>query len=253
MLSGIQAILFDMGGTLVDYPVPSWPLMAGKCIEGVYGHLVRPESALPPAATAMPDAAEAHHRRTAPAAGTPVQHRALVGLRRVVRSVSGRTLPRMAEACARMLVADGRLFDDALPAVRALEARGYRLGLVSNTPWGTPEYLWENQLERFGLGRHFKVACFSSGVGFRKPDPRIFRAALESPGGRARLDALRGRRRRRRYRRRHPGGDAVGPDPPARARSYPAPSLGAVSFRPDLSIASLEDLLDHLPARGENR
>ncbi len=184
MLSGIEAILFDMGGTLIDYPVPSWPLAAGKCIEGAYAYLVRPESELPPVAAAMPDAREAHQRRTAPAAGTPVPHRVLVGLRRVVRSVSGRTLPRMAEACARMLVADGRVFDDALPAVRALEARGYRLGIVSNTPWGTPEYLWANQLDRFGLGRHFRVACFSSGVGFRKPDTRIFRVALRGSGPR---------------------------------------------------------------------
>jgi HAD superfamily hydrolase (TIGR01549 family) len=246
VFSGIHTILFDLGATLVDYPIPSWPLAAGKCIEGVYGYLVRPESKLPPAAAVMPGATEAHLRRATPAADSPIQHRATLGLRRVVRSVSGRTLPRMAEACARMLVADGRAFDDALPTVRTLEERRYRLGLVSNTPWGTPEYLWENQLVRFGLAQHFKAACFSSAVGFRKPDPRIFRAVLD------RLDA-------------EPAKTLmVGDDLEAdivgaaqagmrsalvrrHARSYSDPPLGTLSVLPDLRIASLEELLDHLP------
>jgi len=37
-------------------------------------------------------------------------------------------------------------------------------------------------LERFGLAEFFEVACFSSHVGFRKPDPRIFRSALDALG-----------------------------------------------------------------------
>ncbi len=32
MLDGIQVILFDMGGTLVEYPLPRWPVMIGRSL-----------------------------------------------------------------------------------------------------------------------------------------------------------------------------------------------------------------------------
>jgi len=187
-LADIEAVLFDLGGTLIDYPVPSWHVMVGQCVGGVYGFFVHPESERPVPAAEVPPPAEAHARRGSPRPDAPWPHRLTIALRRMVRSLSGRTLPRVAEACARPLVAAGCLFEDSLPTLQALRDRGYRLGLVSNTPWGTPEYLWTSQLERFGLEGFFEVRCFSSHIGFRKPDPRIFRIALDRlgvPAGRA--------------------------------------------------------------------
>jgi putative hydrolase of the HAD superfamily len=182
LLADVQFILFDMGGTLVDYPVPSWPVAIGRCLEGMYGFMVRPEKELLPPAAAMAahDGARPHH--TPPPPDTALPHRATMALRRMVRSLSNRTLPRMAEACARTLVSEARLFPDTLPALDELKFRGYRMGVVSNTPWGSPEYLWENQLVRFGLMPYFGACVFSSGVGFRKPDVRIFQAALDRLG-----------------------------------------------------------------------
>jgi HAD superfamily hydrolase (TIGR01509 family) len=174
-----QAVLFDMGGTLLDYPVPPWPVIAGRCVKGaVSGLVLGNDSSLPPAA-AVPDPAHAPSKRASdPDAALP--YRVTMALRRVVRSVSGLTLPTLGEMCARPLVAEGSIVPGARETLAVLRTRGYRLGLVSNTPWGTPDYLWTGQLERFGLAGFFEVACFSSDVGFRKPDPRIFRAALKA-------------------------------------------------------------------------
>jgi FMN phosphatase YigB (HAD superfamily) len=246
VLSGIEAILFDMGGTLIDYPVPNWPTAIGKCLEGVYGFIVRPETASP--AVPVPGHEETHVRRDPLPPDAPAPHRAMMGLRRVVRSVSGRTLPRMAEACARMIVADGRIFPDTLPALRGLEARGYPMGIVSNTPWGTPEYFWENQLDRFGLGRHFAVACFSSGVGFRKPDSRIFRIALDRLGADPARTLFVGDELE---------ADIVGASQAGMrtalvkryARSRTGQPRPPVDPRATLQIASLAELLLHLPDR----
>ncbi|HUX01789.1 MAG: HAD family hydrolase [Phycisphaerae bacterium] len=178
----IQAVLFDLGGTLADYDLPSWPRAVARCAEGVYGFLVRPAAELHPPAAAIPPPELAHAARGVASPEHPLPHRVALGLRRIVRAVSGRTLPAIAEACARPIMATGRLYDDALPTLNALQARGYRLGLVSNTPWGTPPYLWENQVERFGLASLLPVRVFSSAVGRRKPDPEVFRDVL------ARLD-----------------------------------------------------------------
>lgn len=251
-LSDIDAVLFDMGGTLVDYPVPSWPVIAGRCLEGVYGYLVRRERDLPPPAAAVPGPEEAHARRPTPAPDTALPHRIMLALRRMVRSLSGRTLPRMAEACARPLVASARLFDDSLPVLRTLKDRGYRLGLVSNTPWGTPDYLWENQVQRFSLEPYFEVRLFSSVFGLRKPDARIFQAALDGLGVPAARAVFIGD---------NPEADILGaagagmrtvlierPGRPASQKSARRP-VRQDPAKPDLRVKSLAELLDHLPFR----
>lgn len=55
-----------------------------------------------------------------------------------------------------------------------LKRRGYRLGVISNAD-GSVEAL----LESLGLRRHFEFVIDSGSVGVEKPDPRIFRMALE--------------------------------------------------------------------------
>ena len=182
MLDDVEAVVFDLGGTLVEYALPSWPAMLGQCVDAAYGFLVRPQQQWPPPAAPMPSPAEAQMRRRRIGRDTALLHRVTMGLRRIIRAVSSRTLPAIAEACARPLMATGRVYEDALPTLRTLRVRGYRLGLISNTPWGTPDYLWEKQVEKFHLAPLMDVRLFSSGVGIRKPDPRIFREALRRLG-----------------------------------------------------------------------
>jgi len=237
----IQAVLFDLGGTLVEYPLPGWLTLAGQCIDALYTVLVRPEEDLPPRAAVIPAPDEAAARRSPAGPETAILHRITVALRRMVRAASGRTLPHMAEACARPAMAGGHLFEDSLPTLRALRQRGYRLGLVSNTPWGTPDYLWESQAARFGLTDLLEVRLFSSGIGFRKPDPRIFRAAAQRLGVRPDRALFVGD---------NPVTDVAG----ARSaglrtawivRGDPPPKIHGAAA--DLWIHTLADLLDHLP------
>jgi HAD superfamily hydrolase (TIGR01549 family) len=68
-------------------------------------------------------------------------------------------------------------FDDAAPALAAVRAGGLRAVCVSN--W---DYALAEVLERCGLGDAFDAVITSAGVGVRKPDPRIFEAALEAAG-----------------------------------------------------------------------
>ena len=178
-LPQIEAVLFDMGGTLVDFPIPSWPVLAARCVSGaVSGLVLGDEGPFPPAAS-VPRSQDAPSRRHGARPDAPLVHRVSMAIRRMVRNVSGHTLPTMGEMCARPLLAKGSLIAEARETLATLRSRGYRLGLVSNTPWGTPEYLWRGQLERFDLDAFFEVIHFSSDVGFRKPDPRIFRLTLE--------------------------------------------------------------------------
>jgi HAD superfamily hydrolase (TIGR01509 family) len=63
-------------------------------------------------------------------------------------------------------------------AVAELERLGLRLGVVSNWDMALPGYLHE-----LGLAERFAAVVTSAEAGAPKPDPRIFRLALERLGG----------------------------------------------------------------------
>ena len=71
----------------------------------------------------------------------------------------------------------------AADALRALAARGIRLGIVSNTG-RTPGVVLRRILERHDMLRYFDAVAiaYSDEVGFRKPDPRILRHSLDALG-----------------------------------------------------------------------
>ena len=70
-----------------------------------------------------------------------------------------------------------RLFDDVRPALDELAGRGISLGLVSNfEPW-LDEVLALQRID----GR-FAAVAVSGKLGVAKPDPRIFKAALDEAG-----------------------------------------------------------------------
>lgn len=65
------------------------------------------------------------------------------------------------------------LFEDVVPALSALRARGFLLGLVSNTHRSLEAFQ-----SHFALEEWIEAAVASSEHGFNKPHPSIFRTAL---------------------------------------------------------------------------
>jgi FMN hydrolase / 5-amino-6-(5-phospho-D-ribitylamino)uracil phosphatase len=69
---------------------------------------------------------------------------------------------------------------ETMETLGLLKDAGYRMGLVSNVTL-LPSLMRED-LAKLGFDAYLDVTVFSSEVGVRKPDPRIFRAALERLG-----------------------------------------------------------------------
>ena len=68
----------------------------------------------------------------------------------------------------------------AAEVLRALKARGLRVGLLSNTHW--PREFHEHFLDRDGLAGFIDVRLYTSELPRSKPHPTAFRAALQAVG-----------------------------------------------------------------------
>ncbi len=69
------------------------------------------------------------------------------------------------------------LYDDAEPVLRTLAAAGLKIGLISNTQRPLDEFA-----AHFELGGIFAAAVSSAQLGYLKPHPAIFEAALAAVG-----------------------------------------------------------------------
>lgn len=72
------------------------------------------------------------------------------------------------------------LFDDALPALQRLADAGIESIAVSNHIWALPEIV-----DTLGAGALFGGVITSARLGYRKPHPAIFAAALRLTSARA--------------------------------------------------------------------
>lgn len=179
----MRAILLDAGLTL---------LRASPSLGGVYalvtrahGREVGPE-AFERAADAAFHAQAAEHREAGEAGMRTSEDLERASWRRHARRVMD-AVPAMAgldfEAWFEDLYRDfgsaavWSPYEDAVPALETLRARGIRLAVVSN---------WDRRLHRIlednGLRRLFDAVVVSSEVGWRKPHPEIFRRALDALG-----------------------------------------------------------------------
>ncbi len=71
-----------------------------------------------------------------------------------------------------------RIVDDALEVIDELRARGMRTAVVTNTPWGSSAELWVEELNRHHLLERLDAVTFCVDVGWRKPHPAPFLSTL---------------------------------------------------------------------------
>jgi putative hydrolase of the HAD superfamily len=69
--------------------------------------------------------------------------------------------------------------EDALATLERLHLRGYRIGLISNA---ADDPNTQTLVDKLGGRPYFEVVLSSAAMGIRKPDPRIFWKALEQMG-----------------------------------------------------------------------
>jgi putative hydrolase of the HAD superfamily len=190
----LQAVTFDLGGTLVEYEHVPWEELEATGWRGLYRRLregerfrhLAPGLAAGTAddfAGAMLSASGRAWRR----AGDTLQSAALQGILAGgltalgLGAVAAEDFDDLAGHFHDATLDLVSVYDDSLATLAALRHRGIKLGLISNTVW--PGRLHTRDLRRFGLDSFFDVLTYSSEHPHTKPHPAIFRDTLDRLGG----------------------------------------------------------------------
>jgi len=171
----LEAVLFDWGDTLMEFQY-SEELMDTAFRTGL--------DALGRDDLAPADDIRAHFREHFWAPGTieEIEYPGMIrdALAHFGTELSNDELARFLEAEHAAWGPARRLGADTHALLESLRDRGLKLGLVSNA--FDPGWLLHRDLEQMGLAERLDFSVFSSEVGVRKPDPRIFKCALEALG-----------------------------------------------------------------------
>lgn len=177
-----RAVVFDLGGTLVEWPdenpAPRWALS--------YRHLIEaaPHGDWPDEAAyveAMVAAEGAHWGRvmsdhwSGPPTGLVKE-----GFRLLGRQAGEDEVMAVLDAYSRVTESYSIVCPDASSTLRLLRQRGYRLGLLSNTWWAAD---WHDaELATHGLADLLDDMVYTSDLPHSKPHPSVFLEITERLG-----------------------------------------------------------------------
>jgi putative hydrolase of the HAD superfamily len=176
----VEAVLFDLGNTLVTYwQRQEWLAILHEAIEGVIRFAER-KGRLRVSEQAVWERVKEHDHELPGHHVYPLEERLAA-----ILSPASLSEPLLAEASRHFmapLFARGRVCADALPTLAALREAGLKTAIVSNSPWGSPATLWREEIERLGLRSRVDADVFCGDVGWRKPARPIFDAVLGKLG-----------------------------------------------------------------------
>lgn len=171
-----QAVIFDLGGTLVDWP--DWEQDVARRWELAYGHLVRtaPQIGWPsavPFVQAMRAAEAEHwHRVVTDRRAEPPATLLADGMQRLHLDVGPDELLAALDGYARAVDGWAVAVPDARATLERLRASGLRLGLLSNTWWAAA---WHDaDLAAHGLAELLDTVVYTSDLAYSKPHPAVF-------------------------------------------------------------------------------
>jgi putative hydrolase of the HAD superfamily len=102
--------------------------------------------------------------------------------KRLARIFQVNSLELLNEMCRRFMqpiFSLGQCYRDTVPVLNNLKNKGFITGIISNTTWGSPAYLWREETERLGLDKLVNAIVFCRDVGWRKPAKKIFQHTLK--------------------------------------------------------------------------
>ncbi len=181
MLQPIDLVLLDLGNTLYYDPQP-WPSILKAADEALWQSLRAAGVKAKPGEIygnheTLFDLYNADHRKdlSEPTTARILSER----LQKVGQAISDEQLRGALRAMYAVTQANWFVEPEAVPLLEQLKARGFRLGVISNA---ADEENTQTLIDKGGIRPFFELIISSAGFGKRKPDPGIFRRALDHFG-----------------------------------------------------------------------
>ncbi len=179
-----KAVIFDLGSTLIDFPVNNWDEVSRECSLKGRQFLIDSGIKVPHEREFLDrfEQVRAAHREKA--ANTfrewTVVQAAEDLFRKLGIATNNGQADKFFDAFYAELEQHLTLYEDTVDVLTRIRSRFSQVGLISNTIF--PERVHHHDFKRFGLKPFFDFTIFSSTFGFRKPHPDIFLKAAELAG-----------------------------------------------------------------------
>jgi HAD superfamily hydrolase (TIGR01662 family) len=180
----IEAVIFDLGGTLIEYagPYRHWPELETPGLQAAYESLRRHEIALPPflrfreaAFAILPGRWQAATEGVRNLLLIDYLHEVLVDLQ--VEKVAPEWLAEAAERYQTAVCSQAAMIEEAPQTLARVKEQGYKIGLLSNTMFEGAAHVAD--LQRFNLDSYFDVMLFSADENKWKPGAAPYLHLLE--------------------------------------------------------------------------
>ncbi len=235
----MEAVLFDLGHTLIDYYC-DWKNTERRGVDRIYA-LVSEISPAPVDQTEFTAfLLQLLERARDAKAKTLVE----IPLAEIMGQCLDRygcldetNLQESLEIFYGVLLEERTLVPGAKELLESIKERGLVVGLISDVAWGLPSEFPLRDLQHFGLEQYFDDMVFSTDVGLRKPHPKIFKIALSNLGVSASRSVYIGNSLRQDIK----GAKGVGMRAVLKRSIHCPYEEGVV---PDHSISSLEEVLE---------
>ncbi len=190
----LRGIIFDLGGTLLNYhppgahPQTGWQAMEDAGSDGLHAFLAGQGFAIPPVDQARAinfAVAERHWRRVGqmepvnPQLG-PILREVMAAWGVPAAALSDGLVDQAMAAYVAPVQAFVAPLEGARETLIAVRQKGLQTGLISNTVW--PGRFHQQDLARWGLAEYLECTFFSADVAAWKPAPAIFQMALRALG-----------------------------------------------------------------------
>ncbi len=184
ILDGKRAVLFDLGGTLIEFEGKKpWSGLELDGMKKCHAYLTQLGFDLPNADDFAARFAQHHNEIWRDIAQ---HHREVMYDRRLNGFLSrfavdlGDHIERLMQEFYTVVSVQLVPIDGSVEALTTVAKRGFKIGLVSNSPF--PAEWHRSEMKKFGLYDYFDYSVFSSEFGMRKPDPSIFKDCLDNLG-----------------------------------------------------------------------
>lgn len=178
----IQAVLFDLDDTLIDWSKKTldWKVYYQGCIGNVYDYLLAQGVGLP----GRDKFTHLFHQNIRNEWDTLRQNWIGGHFRNVLTDTLTECALDPAQFDSDQLMRvfgwypmPGVVpFDDTHPVLSQLQAQGYKIGLITNSYF--PMWMRDVEMEAYGLTDYFDVALTSGDVGYFKPHPAVYHHTL---------------------------------------------------------------------------